>query len=157
MKKSPSLGRKKILAFLVLLVAMFFWIGVKHVYAVDLSRDIIDLIEAGAGENGAELGTPVDIRILAASIIEVFLAILGTIFFILMVMSGYWLITARGEEEKETKAIDTIRRATIGLIIVLMSYGIVRFVTSVVLRANDPEALSPRSQSVRDAAAEARQ
>ncbi|MBI4779655.1 hypothetical protein HY797_04380 [Candidatus Falkowbacteria bacterium] len=63
-------------------------------------------------------------------IIAAALALIGSIFLILMLYAGYNWMTARGEEEKVTKAKDTITRAIIGLIIVVGAYAIWSFVFS---------------------------
>ncbi len=62
------------------------------------------------------------------TVIQAFLGVLGVVFLALMVYAGYLWMTARGEEEKVTKAKDTIMRAVIGLIIVIGSYAITYFV-----------------------------
>ncbi len=95
-------------------------------FATDLSGQVMDQVNQGARAGG--LGMAQDPRLIAASLIKVLLATVGTVFFVLMLLAAYWLITARGEEEKEKKALDTIRRSVIGLIIILVSYGIVTFV-----------------------------
>ena len=58
----------------------------------------------------------------------IILTFLGVVFVYLIVLSGYWLVTSHGEEEKITKARKTIQGAIIGLIIVLLSYSIAYFV-----------------------------
>jgi len=63
-----------------------------------------------------------------AVVVKAFLGLLGVIFLILMIYAGYIWMTAGGEEEKVTKAKDTIRRAIIGLIIVVAAYSITYFV-----------------------------
>jgi len=63
-------------------------------------------------------------------IISVALSLVGVIFLVLMIYSGYNWMTAQGEEEKVTKAKETITRAIIGLIVVIGSYAIWRFVFS---------------------------
>lgn len=65
---------------------------------------------------------------MVATVITAFFSVLGIIFVSLMVYAGYNWMTAAGEEEKVTKAKDTIRRAIIGLIITLSAYAITYFV-----------------------------
>ena len=60
--------------------------------------------------------------------IQAFLGLLGIIFLILIIYAGYNWMTAQGEEEKVTKAKDTLQRAVIGLIIVIGAYAISYFV-----------------------------
>jgi hypothetical protein len=63
-------------------------------------------------------------------VIQGALSILGIVFLILMVYSGYAWMTAHGDEQKVTKAKDTIHAAIIGLIVVLGAYAISYFVVS---------------------------
>lgn len=64
----------------------------------------------------------------AGKIVNVFFSLLGVIFLILMLIAGYNWMTAAGEQAKVEKAQSTIRRAIIGLIIVIGSYAISNFV-----------------------------
>ena len=63
-------------------------------------------------------------------VIKAFLSLLGIIFVILIILAGYNWMTASGNEEKVTKAKDTITRAIIGLIITVSAYAITYFVFS---------------------------
>lgn len=65
-----------------------------------------------------------------ATVIQVFLGLLGIIFLVLIIYAGYNWMTAQGDEEKVTKAKDTIQRAIIGLIIIILAYSITFFVFS---------------------------
>ena len=115
-----------VLLFIFILFLNFSFVS-SAAAQVNLQDQIMGQVEAGAA--AAELGEQ-DPRMIVATIIKVFLGLLGTIFLILVFMGGYWLITARGEEEKIKKAQSTIKRAVIGLIIILLSYAIVNFVAS---------------------------
>jgi len=70
--------------------------------------------------------TPVDIRTTVSRVIVVALGFLGVIFIVLAVYAGFLYMTAAGNEEKTTKALDMLRNAVIGLIIVLMAWAITR-------------------------------
>ena len=65
-----------------------------------------------------------------------FLSILGIIFIILMLYGGHAYMTAGGDESKVTKSSDIIRRAIIGLIIVVGSYAIWAFVIKYLTNTN---------------------
>lgn len=65
-----------------------------------------------------------------ANIIAVFLGLLGTIFIVLMIYSGYTWMTAAGNVEKVSKAQATIKVAIIGLIIITAAYAITYFIFS---------------------------
>lgn len=63
------------------------------------------------------------------TVISGLLGLLGAIFIILIVVSGYNWMTASGDEQKIDKAKDTIRSAIIGLIIIVGAYAIWSFVS----------------------------
>lgn len=56
------------------------------------------------------------------------LVILGVIFFVLTFYAGFLWLTANGDESKVDTAKKIITGATIGLIIIVISYGITSFV-----------------------------
>ena len=62
------------------------------------------------------------------TVIEGFLGLLGVIFVILIIISGFNWMTAGGDEAKVEKAKKTINRAIIGLIVIVVSYAITYFV-----------------------------
>lgn len=70
------------------------------------------------------------IGIFMSYVIQGFLGGLGIIFIVLIILGGYNLMTAAGEEEKINKAKDTIVRAIIGLLIIIAAYSITYFVFS---------------------------
>lgn len=63
-----------------------------------------------------------------AVVIQGALSLLGIIFLIIIVFAGYRWMTASGNEESIKKAQDMIKRAIIGLVIVIMAYAITYFV-----------------------------
>jgi amino acid transporter len=75
-----------------------------------------------AGETGPKLPE------LIGGLINVFLSVLGIIFIVLVVYSGYLWMTAGGEAMKVDKAKKLLGQAVIGLIIVVAAYAITAFV-----------------------------
>lgn len=69
----------------------------------------------------------------AATVVKAILAAMALVFFGLMVYSGVVWMTARGEEDRITKARETIIAATIGLIIVVSAYAITNLVSQKIL------------------------
>ncbi len=67
------------------------------------------------------------------NIIKVFLALIGTIFFVLMVYGGYNWMIARGDEGRVETAKSTITRAIIGLVITMGAYAITYFIVDRVI------------------------
>jgi cytochrome bd-type quinol oxidase subunit 2 len=62
------------------------------------------------------------------TMISSFLELLGIIFIVLIIFAGYSWMTAAGDEQKLTRAQNTIRRAIIGLLIVIGSYASWKFI-----------------------------
>lgn len=66
------------------------------------------------------------------NIIQVFLGLLAVILVVLIVYSGFLILTSTGNEEKIQKGMGTIRWAIIGTIIIMSSLGIVTYLDSVI-------------------------
>lgn len=90
------------------------------------SNSPLDKAAGGAGYDP----TKYEVQPIIGAVIKTFLSILGIIFLILMIYSGYAWMTAHGDEQKVTKAKETITAAIIGLVIVLGAYAITFFVIS---------------------------
>lgn len=97
-------------------------------YAVD-DTELGQQMNAFAGEQGANLGAPTDPRLVVASIIRVFLTVIGTLFVAYTVYAGYMIMTSGGQEEKIKKGKDTLRNSIIGIVVTLSAYAITLFVT----------------------------
>ena len=63
-----------------------------------------------------------------AMLINVFLGLLGTIAVVLIIYGGWMWMTSQGNAEKVQKAKMILTSAIIGLVIILASYAIARFV-----------------------------
>lgn len=61
------------------------------------------------------------------TIVNTALIFLGTITLILVIVAGFLWLTAAGEEEKIKKAKDIMKGATLGLVVVLGSYGLAQY------------------------------
>ncbi|MCU0679467.1 MAG: pilin [Planctomycetes bacterium] len=70
---------------------------------------------------------------LLGQVITVLLSLLGIIFLVLIIYSGFTWMTAGGDEAKVTKAKTTIQRAVIGLIIIAGSYAIWKLLITPIL------------------------
>lgn len=81
-----------------------------------------EMTREAAGFNTMSMGD------LIAQIFKIALSLLGIIFLIIMVFAGYRWMTASGNEEAITKAKEAIKRAIIGLIIIISAYAITAFV-----------------------------
>jgi cobalamin biosynthesis Mg chelatase CobN len=65
-----------------------------------------------------------------ANIIRWILGILGTVFFIIIVIQGYLYMTAGGDSGKTASAVGAIGNAVVGLLIIMGAFLITNFVTS---------------------------
>ncbi len=66
-------------------------------------------------------------------IIGTILAFVGVLFLILMIYGGIVWMLARGNEQEITKAKNTINAAIFGIVIVIASYALTRFIFDVLL------------------------
>lgn len=71
-----------------------------------------------------------DLRASIASIINVFLSVLGIIAVVIILLGGFKWMTAQGNEEKTDEAKKLIGAGVIGLVIILAAYAIASFVLS---------------------------
>ena len=68
------------------------------------------------------------VGVVVANAIKAFLSFLGIIFIVLIIYGGFRWMTARGNEQQVTEAKDSIKRAVIGIIIIMAAYAITFFV-----------------------------
>ena len=113
---------------LLLLASFYFTVAVS---AETTSGDLQKQLNAAGKSWGGT--TPVagsSMTGIIATVVKAFLGLLGIIFLVLIIYAGYEWMTAQGDEEKVTKAKDTLQRAVIGLIIIIAAYSITYFVFS---------------------------
>ena len=101
------------------------------VFAASPSSDILKKVDkaiSATGDYKKDIGKKIDPATFIGKILAVALTILSTVFFILMIYAGILWMTAKGDETQAKKARDTIIAAVIGVILVLASYSIVKFI-----------------------------
>jgi hypothetical protein len=91
--------------------------------------------ESEIGDAFGETGAPKDVRVIVANIVKVVLGFVGIILVIIIISAGYKWMTAAGNEENITEAKEALTRAAIGLLIILMAWGITGFVTDCLFKA----------------------
>lgn len=116
----------KIIGIIIFYIFLLFS-KINHVFAQLSDTQSIDdqdkaLMKTASFDSSFTIGAAV------ATVIKAFLGLLGIIFIFLMVYAGYHWMTAAGDEQKVTKAKDTLRTAIIGLIIIVAAYSITYFV-----------------------------
>lgn len=78
---------------------------------------------------------PRSIPEIIAALIGTVLSFVGIIFFCLIIYAGFSWMTSGGNEEKIYRARSILQNAIVGLIIVMASYAITRFIVQVLVGA----------------------
>ncbi len=126
---------KKIILFLFI-IGLFF----PTVFCFAVEKEYKDPLQNVA--QGSGYSTEVDDTSLSTTIggiIKSVLGMLGVIFFVLTFYAGFLWMTASGNDEKIEKAKNIITAATIGLIIIIMSYSITFLITSSTRKVTTPQ------------------
>ena len=118
---------KKLSLILISLSFVFFYasISIAQVVSSDVTgkmQTYTEQVGTSAGLGNATVGG------IIATIIQAGLGLLAAIFLVLMIYAGFQWMTAGGNETQIKKALDTIKTAIIGLIIVLAAYAITYFI-----------------------------
>lgn len=129
--------KKSIFSFLILLAVFFSIVQlilVQNIPIAQATQNNLWQKQEGLGDAGVigkefgAAGTPADVRVIAAGIIEGFLGLLGIIFLTIIVIAGFHWMTAQGSEEKITAAKNQLRAGIIGLIIIITAYALTEFI-----------------------------
>ena len=118
---------KKLLIFLIII-----GLGALFVLPVLAAGDY----GLGATREAAGLSTGTLPKILG-NFIGAILSLVGVLFFALMLYGGITWMLARGNQEMEKKALNTITAAIIGIIIIISSYAITNFVFTKVYKGEN--------------------
>ncbi len=86
------------------------------------------------GAIGAEATTNT-LPVLIGNIVNALLTVLGIVFMVLIVYSGFLYLTDAGGGEKVKKAKSIMTQSIIGLVIILAAYAISRYVISALTTA----------------------
>lgn len=95
--------------------------------ALAQSGAFFDNPQGGTAPNVAAQGT---LGQNITTVINYFLGLLGLVAVGFLIYSGILMVTAGGNDEQITKARKVIMYAVVGIVIILLSYTIVTFVTS---------------------------
>lgn len=87
------------------------------------------------GEIAYENSQPRDIRLVVGDVIKTILGLIGFLLVILLLISGLQYLTSAGSKDKITSAINRIKNAFIGLIIILVAYAATVFIIRELVRA----------------------
>ena len=131
LEKDKIKKRKIVATCFFIIVAIFLLVNTVLTAPALAAQDPNVLFYGGLQEqtkNAIGLGEAKDPRIIAASIIRIFLGFLGLIAVGLIIYAGWLWMTSAGDEQKIEKAKNTIKNAIIGLVIIMASFGIVTFI-----------------------------
>ena len=117
---------KKIINFFPTFLLLALLVMPYFVFAQNPTLDILK--DAAVGNGGYAEADETSVASMAGTVVSAFLSLLGVIFLILMLYGGYNWMIAHGDDQKVSKAKDTIRAAIIGLVIVISAYAIYFFV-----------------------------
>lgn len=87
-----------------------------------------NFLENARIESGYETADQFTLSQRIGSIIQAALSFVGVIFMILTIYAGFLWMNARGDQGQVDKALDILRTAAIGLVIVVASYSITTFI-----------------------------
>lgn len=86
-----------------------------------------------SGLFGTGLASSTNLMDLIVGIIYLLLFFAGTIAVLFVVIGGFWYLTSGGNEETAEKGRKTVTNAIIGIIIVVMSYAIIRVIQNTLI------------------------
>ncbi len=69
-----------------------------------------------------------DFIVMLGKVIDIFLILTGSVAVLFIIIGGFQYITSAGNPENVGKAKNTVLYAIIGLIVVILSYAIVKFI-----------------------------
>lgn len=108
------------------LVISLFLVGSFLISGLALAQDIIGNLDSAAPDS-IKSGQLANAPAFVGAVINGFLAIMSTVFFLLMLYGGWIWMTAQGDTAQVKKAKDLIVAAIIGLIIIGGSYAVTIF------------------------------
>lgn len=119
-------SHKKILLFILpIMLLANFALALNAVAADPAGKDLEKQLQAaGSPWGGTAPSGGTSLAGIVGMVISVILGLLGIIFLVLIIYAGFLWMTAGGDEEKVTKAKETLTRAVIGLIIIVAAGAI---------------------------------
>lgn len=115
---------------MVAIIALFAVSMFAFAPAVDAQTNSDNMLWGGYEnnvQNATGLGNE-DPRQMAANVVNIMLGFLGIIAVVIILLGGFKWMTAAGNEDKVGEAKKMIAAGVIGLLIILMAFGIAQFV-----------------------------
>jgi len=110
--------------------------------SAQLGEQIQNSLDQTGGMAGFGESAPLDSSDLVANIgqlISIVLGLVGVIFFIIIIYSGFQWMTAGGNEDTVTTAKKRIINSVIGLVIIFLAYLITYFITQTIINTTGYE------------------
>ena len=120
--------RKHVLSLIILTIFGLFMISAVSPALADSSLVNSQVGLKQVGDQAFGNSVPQDPRVIVAKVINVILTFMGVLFLVLIILGGFQYMTAAGNEEKTKKAVGLISNAVIGLVIIMVSWMITRYV-----------------------------
>ena len=114
------------------IIAIITIIPLHHIAAVGINDAFSSGTIKQTGQAAGYDTTKESVLPIVANIINIVYGLIGVIFFILIIYGGILWMTAGGNDTQVKKAQNSIQRAAIGLLIVVLAYAITYFILSVV-------------------------
>lgn len=114
----------------IFIILVFFLITTTDSALAALDQSVPDSIknQTKAMTDTATINTSMTIGSVLQTVISAFLGMMGIVFLILILVAGYKYMMDGGEGKNTKVAMDSIRHAVIGLIIVVSAYAITKLV-----------------------------
>ncbi len=93
----------------------------------------LDKLKSFGGKAGYGDASSTSLMDIVGIVINVMLGTLGTIFIVLIIVAGFKWMTAGGNEEKVKESGEAIRRAILGLIVIVGAFAIWAFISRVLV------------------------
>lgn len=117
---------QRIARYLLITTFVFLFVNIAAAKGALLNKLDNNITDGLVLTSGFNTGTSVGLII--ANIITIVLSLLGIIFVILVITSGFGWMTAGGNDEKIKKSQERLKSAIIGLIIIVAAYAITYFI-----------------------------
>ncbi len=126
-----NITKKKILSFFIIVfsLSLIYFVTPVLTNKTMAQSDLIQTQEGldEVGKAFGQRGEPDDVRVTITKIIVLFLQFLGIIFLVLILFAGFQWMMSGGNEEKVGKAKKLLINAVIGLVIILVSWLLARY------------------------------
>jgi len=115
----------KIAALSLVIVLLFLVVASEALATAPAVNNALGGLDNTATGGGIKTSTSqTDLPTIIGGVVGAVLALVGVVFFLLILYAGFNWMMAQGQEEKITKAKETIFSAVLGLIVVLGAYAI---------------------------------